>query len=59
MEYDITIRLKVDPNSSYFGVDQTLFNQGSKSNTIVEIVSDALYELDDTKIMHIEAEEIQ
>ena len=53
------IRLKVDPNSSYFGVDQRFFNQGSKSDTIVEIVSDALYELDDTKIMHIEAEEIQ
>lgn len=59
MEYDIMIRLKVDPNSSYFGVDQRFFNQGSKSDTIVEIVSDALYELDDTKIMHIEAEEIQ
>lgn len=62
MEYEVIIRLKIDPTSSYFGIDQMSFDgfdlQSSKSDSVEEMVKDALYDLDDVQVTQITAEEI-
>lgn len=52
MEFEAVIRIKVDPKSSYLGVDN------EDELAITDMLRDILFELDDTRVLSIEVEEI-
>lgn len=50
-EYEVNMILKVDPNSNFFEADRE-----GNLQVILDLVKDALYDVDDVKVTYIEVE---
>lgn len=53
MEYEITIKIKVDPTYFYLGLDLL-----ERQSTMSEIIHNAVHDIDDVKITAIRTEEV-
>lgn len=51
MKFLVTLELEVDPEASYFSVD------GDMASSLKDILTDYLFDLDDSKLELIEVEE--
>lgn len=54
MEYEVTIKIKVDPEYFYWDLDVT-----DRQYSVAEQVRNVLHELDDVKIVQVLAEEVE